>query len=363
MRRRYYGLILGIAAIVFSLFSVRSTLPEKEITSIDFLAFSEALNLSIIPMNKSDKILPFVGDSLLGYADLAENKLYVHPFKGRAAIDKAGWITYDRLATNLQLYEKNGREQPLQAYAYPWFKASWRVLLRADQMGIALIDKTGFILWEKEFQMPVTAIDASSSFLAIGTLDGSISVFDRNGWAILSIQASLQESQTIYGLALSGDSKYLIILRGISPKKIETYRFEDNSFAKLFESSLMVNTTFQATMAIAQDNSHAIMSFGDLLIYYNIKNKYYRILEAEMLGGDLSENQTDVRYFVLGSLGDSLVAILRSSLEDTASFDVLILNHGLLVHTAHGALGAIGEEEVIGFVYKDGVELLKGWQP
>ncbi len=363
MRRRFYGLILGIAAIIFSLFSVRSTLPEREIASSVFLTFSEALDLSRIPMARTDQIMPFIGDSFLGYADLSKNKLYVHPFKERAAIDKLGWITYDRLATDLQLYDINGRKRSLQAYAYPWFKASWRVLLRADQMGIALIDETGFILWEKEFPMPVTAIDASSSFLAIGTLDGSISVFDRNGCAVLSIQASFQESQTIYGLALSKDSKYLIILRGISPKKIETYRFEDNSFAKLSESSLMVNTTFQATMAIAQDNSHAIMSFGDLLIYYNIKNKYYKILEAEMLGGDLSENQTDVRYFVLGPLGYSLVAILRSGLEDTAKSDVLILNHGLLVHIAHGALGAISDEEVIGFVYKDGVELLKGWQP
>ncbi|HNP92623.1 MAG TPA: WD40 repeat domain-containing protein [Rectinema sp.] len=363
MRRRFYGLIIGIAAIIFTLFSIRSTLPEREITSSVFLTFAEALDVSRIPKARSDQIVPFIAESFLGYADPLEELLYVHPFKGRAAIDRLGWITYDRLATDLKLYDLNGGGQQFQAYAYPWFKASWRVLLRADQMGIAVMDKTGLIRWEKEFPTPITAIDASSLFLAVGTLDGSISVFDPNGWAILSMQNSLQEFQTIYGLALSADSNYLIIVRGISPKKIETYRFTDNSFAKVSESSLMVNTTFQATIAIARDNSHAIMSFGDMIIYYNIKNKYYRILEAGMAGVELSETQVDFRYFVLGSLKDSLVAILRSDLEGKAKSDVIILNHGLPVHIAPGAFGAIGDEEVIGFVYKDGLELLKGWRP
>ena len=362
MRKRSYGLILILTAILFSLFSIRGTSFRSTTEAGIFMPFSRAQDSRDLTSASSDALLPFLGDSVLGYVDTETQRAFIEAYQERAAIDDRGWITYDRLATDLQLYEKNGYSKAISAYAYPWFKASWRVLVRADQMGIARMDEKSAVLWEKEFSTPITAIDASSKMIVIGLLDGSLHIFNTRGQAVFVASAGFREVQVIYGVAISQDSHYVVVLKGRSPQKIETYRQKETSYSKVSESLLAQESGLQATMAVADDNSHVIIARGDAVIYYNIKDNYNRNLQMNIGDRDYFDTDEKSQFFVLGATGASTIALLRAMTSQPRKTEVLILKQGMLERFAPEALSVSASGENLLIIYKDGVELLKGWQ-
>jgi hypothetical protein len=362
MRKRSYGLVLFMAAILFSLVSVRSARHEGAAGKSVFLPFSQARDLADLPSSRNG-VLSFIGDSVLGYIDTAADRLYALPYQGRAVIDDQGWISYDSLATDLQLHGTDGRGRTLPAYAYPWFKALWRILVRGDQMGIARIDEQGTIVWEKEFSMPITALDASSRVIAVGLLDGSLHILDTHGKLVFIAPAGFQEVRTVYGVAVSGDSRYVVVLKGLSPQKIETYRQSESSYAKISESNLRQQAVLQASMAFAEDDSHVILARGNQLLYYNVKGNYIRQIELNTGQEELPGKGEDVQFFTLKSTGGATVAVLQIQASDPPGTGILILKHGLLERVAPDAVSISGGQGGLAIVYKDGVELVKGWQP
>lgn len=326
------------------------------------MPFLQAQDLASLPSSR-DGFISFVGDSELGYIDTAGNRLYSQPCQTKAAIDDQGWITYDRLAAGLQMHGADGQSRALSAYAYPWFKSSWRILVRADQMGIARIDDSGSILWEKEFSMPITALDASSRVVAVGLLDGSLHVFDIQGKLAFLAPAGFQDIRTIYGVAVSGDSKYVVALKGFSPQKIETYRQTESSYTKVSESTIKQQAVLQATMAFAEDESHVLIARGNQLIYYNVKGNYIKQIELNT-GENYSSNQDeDVHFFILQATGRATVAVLKVKTSEPLDSEILILKQGLMERRAPGATSIASGRGSLAIIYKDGVELLKGWQP
>jgi hypothetical protein len=362
MKKRTYTVVLIIAALLFSLFSIRSTRQENAAEKCVFLPFSQAQDVANM-QSSPDALLSFLGDSELGYIDITANRLYTQTYQGKAAIDNQGWIIYDRLATNLQLYGRDGQSR-VPAYAYPWFKASWRILVRADQMGIARINGQGAILWEKEFSMPVTALDASSQVIAVGLLDGSLRVFDVHGAPVFSVGAGFQNIRAIYGVAVSGDSKYVVVLKGLSPQKIETYRHSESSYIKISESTLKQQFALQATTAFAEDDSHVIIACGTQLIYYNIKGNYIKKIELNRGEGGSADWDEDVQFFALRPTGGATVAVLQiEGASESLDSEVLILKHGLVERVAPDAISVSVKQGTLAMIYKDGIELLKGWRP
>lgn len=365
MKRRSFSLILFLAAILFSLVSVRSTRQRSVLGESTFLSFSEAQSLTEAPSSRSE-VLPFIGDSMLGYLDTVAGKLYTMPYEGRAVIDDRGWITYDRLATGMQVYGTDGKSVALQAFAYPWFKASWRILIRADQMGIARIDEQGSIVWEREFSMPITALDASSLVLAVGLLDGTLYIFDTQGKSVFYVPGGFQEVRTIYGVAVSDDSSFVAVLKGFSPQKIEAYRQSASSYVKISESTLRSEAFFQASMVFAEDDSHVILARENQLLYYNVKGNYIRQIELNMgknRVGEVLHKGGDVQFFALQSTGGGTVAVLQVQASDSLDTSILILRHGLLELVAPGAVSLSVGQGTLAILYKDGVQLVKGWQP
>ncbi len=353
-----------MAAILFSLVSVRGARQKGVRGESTFLPFSQAQSVVELPSSRIG-LVPFIGDSMLGYLDASAGKLYAMPYQERAAIDARGWITYDRLATNVQLYGIDGKGKALQAFAYPWFKASWRILVRADQMGIARIDEQGRILWEREFSMPITALDASSFVLAVGLLDGSLDILDTQGKSVFLAQEDFHNIRTIYGVAVSADSKYVVVLKGLLPQKIETYRQSASSYIKISESSLKSESVLQASMAFAEDDSHVILARGNQLLYYNVKANYIKQIEVSTgtAQDGPSEKGGDVQCFALQSPGGATVPVLQVRTTGPSDTSILILKHGLLELVAQGAVSLAGGEGGLAIVYEDGVLFVKGWRP
>lgn len=365
-KRRFHIFAFIVAAVLFVLLSVRGTKKQEQISEAIFLPFSSALDpASISRQNPSPSLISFLGDGYLGYIDSANNQLYAAQFSDRAAIDSSGWISYDRLATALQAFSLGSKPSTIAGYGYPWFKSSRRFLIRADQMGIAEMHADGSIVWEREFPMPITAIDATPTTLGIGFLDGSIRFLGKKAENLYSephdSQQDSQHIRTVYGIALSGDGRSAAVLRGMSPQKIESYRRAGTGFVKSSERELPSGAPLQATMCYAEDGSHVVIAQGEQLIYYNTKKNYVRKLANGAALGNVASGAF-VQHFVLGPTGGNTIAVLQVQSQNPPTTKVLILKHGIIEREEPGAVSASAGKGALIIVFRDGVEIVKGWQ-
>ena len=369
-KRRFRIVAFIVAAVLFVLLSVRGTKKQEHVTETIFLPFSSALDpANISRQYPTPSLIPFLGDGYLGYVDSVSNKLYAAQFSDRAAIDSSGWISYDRLATAFHAFSVGSRPSTLAGYGYPWFKSSRRFMIRADQMGIAEIRTDGSIVWEREFPMPITAIDATPTTLGIGFLDGSIRLLGTKGENLYSESWNYQQNsqydsqhiRTVYGIALSGDARYAVVFRGISPRTIDSYRRAGTGFVKFSERQLHGGSPLQATMCYAEDDSHVVIAQGGQLIYYNTKKNYIREL-ADVDASASPDSDTLVQDFVLGPTGGNSIAVLQVQSKNPKAAKVLILKHGIIEREESGAVSvSVGKGTLI-IVRRDGVGIVKGWQ-
>ena len=214
--------------------------------------------------------------------------------------------------------------------------------------------------------MPITALDASSLVLAVGLLDGTLYIFGTQGKSVFYVPGGFQEVRTIYGVAVSDDSSFVAVLKGFSPQKIEAYRQSASSYVKISESTLRSEAFFQASMVFAEDDSHVILARENQLLYYNVKGNYIQQIELNMgknRVGEVLHKGGDVQFFALQSTGGGTVAVLQVQASDSLDTSILILRHGLLELVAPGAVSLSVGQGTLAILYKDGVQLVKGWQP
>lgn len=371
-KRRFHILAFIVAAVLLVLVSVRDTKKHEQVLEANFLPFSSALDPArISSQNPSSSLIPFLGDGYLGYVDITNKLLYAAQFSDRAAIDSSGWISYDRRAATIVAFSVGLQPSTLAAYGYPWFKSSRRFLLRADQMGISEMHADGSIVWEREFPMPITAIDATPTVLGIGFLDGSIRFLGKTGENLFSeapvTGQDLQKLRCVYGIALSPDGRYGAVLRGISPQMIELYSRSKTGFVKLSERELPGGSPLQATMCFAEDGSHVVIAQGEQLIYYNTKKNYIIKLTNNTTPGTVAKGAF-LQQYVLGPTGGNTIAVLQvqnqnsPTTKDSPTTKVRILRHGITEREEPGAVSASAGKGALIIVFKDGIEIVKGWQ-
>ncbi|HBK58076.1 MAG TPA: hypothetical protein DDZ37_01690, partial [Spirochaetaceae bacterium] len=79
--------------------------------------------------------------------------------------------------------------------------------------------------------------------------------------------------------------------------------------------------------------------------------------------GEVLHKGGDVQFFALQSTGGGTVAVLQVQASDSLDTSILILRHGLLELVAPGAVSLSVGQGTLAILYKDGVQLVKGWQP
>lgn len=356
MKRRSRILILILLAFLYVVFAVRDTKKSTPSSQPTFLSFAQARSISEMPHGFPDR-LPFNGGFNFGYIDIASKIVYSQPSTARVAIDEHGWITYARVPDSLELHELGQKSVQLSAFAYPWFKSTWRILLRGDQMGIAKIDDQGTIQWQREFPMQITAIDANSRYFVAGLLDGSIYIFDKDGNRIVCASQSFSTIRTIFALAISEDGKYIVALKGISPQNIETFKNEKTMFTLVNTTKVANASVSQGSMSISKNGTYAIAARGESIIYYNIKNNISRNVPFPTRDQAASSAGEGTRYFAIGSIGENGIALLRMSGLNPSTSDVLLLRNGLLEREWEGATGIASSGDSFAVLFQDGVEL------
>lgn len=358
MKKRTFVLLVAIA-LLYSLFSIRDSRGYKHEFKSTFISFSQAIPLHELLIS-SENLLPFAGSNQFGYIDTHMKRMYTERYTERVALDDDGWLLYNAFADNLQYYARVGGSIKIQAFAYPWFKESWKILMRADQMGVARCDEKGTILWEIETSMPITAIDASREILALGMLDGSVKILDLNGKQLKVSSALKNQQQTIYGIAISQDSKYFALIKGISPQKLDIFQRSENNYFRVDSRQLENSSVFQTSMSFSKDGSHLIAARDNQVIYYNRKGKFCTSLSLSPPRIKDAATNTDFQYQVICAVGNDIIAVLRTLNYDIKDTCILLLRNGKVWREAPSALNVVSDDRSFAMIYADGIELMEG---
>ncbi len=224
-------------------------------------------------------------------------------------------------------------------------------------MGIAKIDDQGAIQWQREFPMQITAIDANSRYFVAGLLDGSIYIFDKDGNRIVCASQSFSGIRTIYALAISDDGEYIVALKGISPQNLETFKKEKTMYTLVKTRKVAHVSVSQGSICISKNGEYAIASNDSDIIYYNIKNNISRnvVLPQQNQAGQDAVDRA--RYFVIGTVGENGVALLRVSGSNSGTSDVILLRNGLFEREWPGATGIASSGDSFAVLFQDGIEL------
>ncbi|MDQ7796254.1 MAG: hypothetical protein RDU47_05680 [Spirochaetia bacterium] len=114
-------------------------------------------------------------------------------------------------------------------------------------------------------------------------------------------------------------------------------------------------------MCYAEDGSHVVIAQGEQLIYYNTKKNYVRKLANGAALGNVASGAF-VQHFVLGPTGGNTIAVLQVQSQNPPTTKVLILKHGIIEREEPGAVSASAGKGALIIVFRDGVEIVKGWQ-
>jgi hypothetical protein len=165
----------------------------------------------------------------------------------------------------------------------------------------------------------------------------------------------------VYGLALSPDGKMAVVIRGISPKRIELYAADGTILQKKKECLLPSNAPLQATAAFSDDSSHVIAAMGSELYHYDVRSN-----RAVSLASEMRQN-SNLAYTVLGPAGRQSIAVLAGMSANSGKADggfdssaVWILRHGESILSYPGAVGFSASKQTLAFVTESGVDCLKG---
>lgn len=297
------------------------------------------------------RTLPFVTESYFGYIDPDGAAAYAQTYKGRVVIDSNGWIIHDLAGKEWTMGTPgSGSVQTVRASASPRALAGRRFVLRSDQMALGEIDTQSRLLWEREFPMIITAFDAAEGRVAVGALDGTIWILDREGEDLARIDAAMRSP--VYGCAFDSTAGILLVVRGI-PQKVEVFRREGQGYRNV--TSLQMNTSIplQVSMAIAEDASHALLARGSELWYLGIRDGIAKKIPIEQ----------GFSCHVAGRVGSSMIAVLAQAGEPGLASRVMLFRNGSRAAVYENAESVIAAGDVVALAGASGIQLIREVRP
>ncbi|MFW6356402.1 MAG: hypothetical protein ACOC2Y_06745 [Spirochaetota bacterium] len=168
--------------------------------------------------------LPVVLDSVFGYLDADGRLVYRGRVAHRVALSSHSFINYSRTPAQLIVQDSSGEfRSSIPLAGYPVF-VEGRLFVVSDGGGaVSEWSRDGRRLWGIELPSPLSAIDASPEYAALGLVAGGALVVGRNGERIEMQRPSAVAQPLVQSVALSGDPPRFAVISA-QPRPRETHR-------------------------------------------------------------------------------------------------------------------------------------------
>lgn len=174
-----------------------------------------------------------LGDTL-GYLDEQGRLLYKEKVLHGAVVLDKGFINYSSLPQNIIIKDPRGKIiASTKAKGYPFSRRDKLFLLSFDGCSLAEITAKGALVWEKDFNELITAVDATSTQTIIGLWDGRVFLIGEKGKVEFSEQVANLPYNIIYAVILSEENRWFGAVYGLNPQRIGIWERTPSGFKQI----------------------------------------------------------------------------------------------------------------------------------
>ena len=156
-----------------------------------------------------------------------------------ATADRVAW--WDQTKNQVTVESASGTVTTLPDEAYPLWVGNRLFTLDENRLGLKAWNIQGRLQWSKHFSSLITALDSTTNLTVVGTLDGKVRAFGPQGEESGGFQPGGSRLPVAYNVALSPDSRSILVLAGVDPKRFLVLERGGADFRPVYHKPLKDN--------------------------------------------------------------------------------------------------------------------------
>jgi hypothetical protein len=230
-------------------------------------------------------LVPFTLGGRFGYAG-AGGELVLNRIREKyVSVSEKYWAEYDPAPEELVIQKMpSGEEIGIRpATGYPVFLDGRIFIVSKDQCSLSELAEEGGLLWNYDFEAPITSFDAAGGYTLAGTLDGMVELLDGEGRTVFPSYAPSARITVILGCRISSDASKLALVAGIDQQRfIFLERYGDNDYRVTYHEFLKGQAfRREVHMAFINDDATVVFEQEEGLGIFDVKTRTRTTLPLE----------------------------------------------------------------------------------
>jgi len=170
---------------------------------------------------------PFRLGASFGFVSSRGDLLHTESVLYQVALSSQNFVSFTRLGTDWILQDQTGaRISSFSGHGYPLLSSEGsRVFnVKSDLAGIVELNSSGETLWSRDFSGFMTSVSINRDFLAVGLVNGTLLLLNREGFPIMESKPSGSRISVIFADAVSPDGSMVAAISGIDPQYLNVLR-------------------------------------------------------------------------------------------------------------------------------------------
>jgi hypothetical protein len=192
--------------------------------------------------------------------------LYAGQAVYRVALSSSGFVSFTRLGTDWILQDPAGRRVAgFSVAGYPLLSPDGgRVFsVKTDLSGLIEMDRSGGILWDRDFPGLMTAISVQADLVLVGLMNGTLVLLDRHGSSLLEHPLAGSRIPVVVGDAAAPDGSRIAAVCGIDPQYLAVLRRSGSGYEPETQQSLPSSFRREVRMGFSPDSRYLFLEGTD----------------------------------------------------------------------------------------------------
>jgi len=273
----YFSILAIFVFIAYTLLAAQPVPPEMILTNKWVKALdSAAAEEEAVPGGKV--LIPFMLGNRYGYVD-SDGRLFLNQEREKIiSFSPEYWAEYDPSPEELVIHDPRSDatitlEKP---GSYPVFMDRRILLISKDQTSLKELDKEGNVLWQHDFEAPLTNIDAAGGYVLTGTLDGMIDLLNGEGNQLFpSFAPGASRIPVILGCRISSDGSKMAVVSGIDKQRFLFLELYGNNDYRVTHHEFLKGEGFRREVRVTfvGNDTHVVFEQDSGLGIYDIKSR------------------------------------------------------------------------------------------
>ena len=211
-------------------------------------------------------VAPFQLDAVFGFVSGNGSVSYIGSTPYRVALSESGFVSFSRLSTDWILRDVTGaRVTSFSGSGYPLLspEGSRFFNVKTDLSGITELDRSGEVVWSRDFPAMMTSAAIRGDAVVVGLLDGTLLLLNRQGSPVFTDPPGPARIPVIMGAAVANDGSLIASLGGIDPQYLSVLRRRGSGFQPVARQAVASDFRREVRIAFSPDARFLVFEAKD----------------------------------------------------------------------------------------------------